>query len=81
MDSENVETRIQHLADALAAVTAPLIRLSEYAGNLEKLISDHQVVEAECVAALIRVEAGSLKARLVTTLDAVQEAATKVASL
>lgn len=81
MNSENVETRIQHLADALTAVTAPLMRLSEYAGNLEKLISDHHVTEAECVAALIRIEAGSVKARLSTTLDAVQEAATKVASL
>lgn len=80
MNSENVETRIQHLADALTAVTAPLVRLFEYADSLERLMSTHHTVEAECVAALIRVEARVAKTHLADSLEAVREAATRVAS-
>lgn len=80
MECENVETRIQHLADALTAATAPLVRLFEYADSLEALITDHRVIEAECVAALIRVEARHAESNLATSLEAIQEAATRVAS-
>lgn len=79
MDRETVETRIARLAQALSAATAPLARLSEYANDLEQLISDHQLTEAECVAALIRIEAPSVKEAVTRTLDEVQEAAVRVA--
>lgn len=75
IDVETAETRVKRLADALRAATMPLLRLSEHAVDLEKLVSEQHLIEASCIAALIRAEARKAEAVLGTSLHAVEEAA------
>lgn len=75
MNVETAETRVKHLADALRAATTPLLRLREHADDLEKLVSARELIQASCVAALIRAEALKAEADLVPSLHAVEKAA------
>jgi hypothetical protein len=75
MTDEIAETGVKRLADALREATTPLLRLREHADDLEKFVSAREMVQAACVAALIRAEARKAEAVLGISLHAVEEAA------
>jgi hypothetical protein len=75
MNDETAETRVKRLADALRAATTPLLRLREHADDLERLVSARELIQASCVAALIRAEALKAEAVLGRSLHTVEEAA------
>jgi hypothetical protein len=75
LNVETAETRVKRLADALRAATMPLLRLREHADDLEKLVSAQELIQASCVAALIRAEALKAEVVLGHSLQAVEEAA------
>ncbi len=78
MNDAIADVRIARLAQALTDVSLPLVRLFEYADNLEKLVQSHEHMEATCVAAAIRAEARRAQKAIADSLAAVQEAATEV---
>ena len=78
MTVETAENRVKDLAEALRAATTPFLRLREHADDLEKLVSARELIQASCVAALIRAEALKVEAELKPTLHAVEEAATEL---
>jgi len=75
MTVETAEAQVKQLAEALRAATTPFLRLREHADDLEKLVSNHELIQASCVAALIRAEAIRFEAELGPKLHAVEEAA------
>lgn len=75
MTVETAETRVKRLAEALRAVTGPLLRIQEHADDLEKLVSARELIQASCIAALIRAETLKAEAQLGSSLHAVEEAA------
>ncbi len=74
------ETRVRRLADALSDVTKPLVPLLEYQEDLQKHLTDEDEIELLCIAALLRARAEAAKAEIARSLEAVQEAATRVAA-
>jgi hypothetical protein len=62
-------------------VSLPLVRLFEYADDLEKMVEENHHIEATCVAAAIRAEARQAQGRIAASLAAVQEAAEEVVSV
>jgi hypothetical protein len=81
MNDTIADTRIQRLAHALTDVSLPLVRLFEYADNLEKLVEAHEHMQATCVAAAIRAEARRAQGAIAASLAQVQEAAAEVVSV
>jgi hypothetical protein len=75
MNDETAETRVKRLADALRDATTPLLRLREHADDLEKLVSAKELIQASCVAALIRAEALKAEVVLGRSLHDVEKAA------
>jgi hypothetical protein len=59
----------------------PLVRLFEYADNLEKLVDAREHMQATCVAAAIRAEARRAQSEIAASLAAVQEAAAEVVNI
>jgi uncharacterized protein YhaN len=78
MIDASAETRMHDLAQALTDLSLPLVRLFEYADNLEKLVQAQERLQASCVAAAIRAEARRAQSEIAAALAAVQEAAAHV---
>lgn len=75
----NAETRVRRLADALSAVSAPLVPLFEYAEDLQKHLNEDDELGLLCIAALLRARAGAAKIEIARSLEALEEAASRVA--
>ena len=73
------ESRVRRLADTLAALQVPLAPLFEYADDLEKHLHDADDVEVSCIAALLRARTRAAKHEMALCLDALEEAANRVA--
>jgi hypothetical protein len=78
MIDASADTRIHELAQALTDLSLPLVRLFEYADNLEKCVDAQEHLQASCVAAAIRAEARRAQSEIAAALAAVQEAAAHV---
>ena len=81
MNDAIAAVRIQRLATALTGISAPLLRLFEYADSLDKLVQAQEHMQATCVAAAIRAEARRAQSAIAASLAAVQEAAAEVVSV
>lgn len=81
MNDAIAAVRMERLANALTGVSAPLVRLFEYADNLDKLVRADEHMQATCVAAAIRAEARRAQSAIAASLAAVQEAAAEVVSV
>jgi hypothetical protein len=73
------ETRVRRLADALSAVSKPLVPLFEYQEDLQKHLSDRDEIELLCLAALLRARARAAQREIAESLAALEEAASCVA--
>jgi hypothetical protein len=73
------ESRVRRLADALTAVSRPLVPLFEYAADLQRHLTDEDEIELLCIAALLRARARAAKLEITQSLEALEEAATNVA--
>lgn len=74
------ETRVRRLADALSAVSKPLVPLFEYEEDLQKHLCDKDEIELLCLAALLRARAQAAKLQIAESLAVLEEAANCVAS-
>ncbi|HLI98066.1 MAG TPA: hypothetical protein VKT72_18510 [Candidatus Baltobacteraceae bacterium] len=79
MDAPAVN-RVKRLVDALASVGTPLAPLFEYAEDLQRHLSDDDEIEVECIAALLRARAAQARGEIARCLDALEQAASSVAS-
>lgn len=73
------EIRVRRLAEALSAVSKPLLPLLEYAEDLEQHLTDRDEVGLLCIAALLRARTETAKREIAASLEALEDAATSVA--
>lgn len=73
------ETRVRRLADALSAVSRPLVPLFEYEEDLRKHLTEKDEIELLCLAALLRARARAARLEIAESLAALEDAANCVA--
>lgn len=74
------EGKVRQLADALTAVSKPLLPLFEYAHDFERHLTNRDELELSCIAALLRARAAEARREIAISLEAVEEAASRVAT-
>lgn len=79
MMDATAQTRVRRLAEALSAVSQPLVPLYEYAEDLQKHLSDDDEVQVLCIAALLRARAHAAKQEIAQSLQVLEDAASNVA--
>jgi hypothetical protein len=72
------DNRAQRLAEALSAVSKPLVPLLEYADYLTQHVSEEKDTEVLCIAALLRVRAAAAKREIAASLEALEQAASRI---